>query len=270
MQGASRRSLAQLQDRLVAAPAVVDGELLSAQLLSVAALSGREAALRAALTDPGAEPPARAAIARRLLEARIGAEALAVVLDAVSATWSAPRDLVQALETLGFTSAFLSAERAGTLDTVEDELFRFGRTVVGELDLRAVLDDGRIDGDRKVAILRTLLSARVRPVTLSLLEYLARHDRSRRFLAGVEVLSVLAAQRRDELLAEVSVAAPMEAEQERRLAQSLGRIYRRTRVRLQVAVDPALLGGAVVKVGNDIIDGTVADRLDQARRRLAG
>jgi F-type H+-transporting ATPase subunit delta len=268
MQGSSRRSLASLEERLLSSGDDAAG--ISGDLLGVAALLRREGGLRAAATDPGAAPASRAALARSLFEGRIGAGAVDLVASALQAPWSTPRDLADALEILGAAAAFLGAERAGTLDAVEDELFRFGRTVQGQQELRAVLDDAQVDANRKVAILRSLLSERVQPVTLELLEHLLRNDRTRRFSTGIEQLSALAAQRRDEMLAEVVVAAPLEPEQERRLAEALGRVYRRPRIRLQMIVDPTVLGGAVVRVGNDVLNGSVAARLDQARRQLAG
>ena len=116
MQGTSRDSLAALREQL---PQRGADAALSGDLLAVAALLGRERSLLGALTDPGAAPGARAELADNLLRGRIGE----------SSRWSRGRDLADALETLGALAGFAAAERAGTLDSVEDELFRFGRTL---------------------------------------------------------------------------------------------------------------------------------------------
>lgn len=266
MHGASRPSLAALQEQL---SALTSPESVSSDLLGVTALIRREGGLRAALTDPGASPDSRAGLSARLLSGRITDPALELVGAAARSSWAQPRDLADALEILGSSAAFLAAERAGTLDTVEDELFRFGRTVIAEPELRGVLDDTRLDANRKVAILRTLLDGRAQPSTIALLEHLLRNDRGRRFTTGIEQLSALAAERREELVAEVTAAAPLEPEQQQRLTEAVARLYGHERVRLHVVIDPTVLGGVQVRVGAEVIDGTIAARLEQARRQLA-
>jgi F-type H+-transporting ATPase subunit delta len=123
--------------------------------------------------------------------------------------------------------------------------------------------------DQRLGVLRDLVRDRVRPLTLALLEHVLRSPRGRRVEEAVEELVSLAAERREEIVADVRVAAPMTADQERRLAAALGGVYGRA-VRLQVSVDPTLLGGVVVTVGDEVIDGSVVHRLEQARRALSG
>lgn len=270
MQGISRTSLQTLQEQLPERSAGKGATDLAADLLAVSGLLQREAALRAALTDPGADPAARAQLATGLLQNRVSASATLLVADAARLAWSGPRDLTEAMEILGASTAFLNAERNQTIDAVEDELFRFGRILSSQSELRSVLDDGSGDPDAKMAVLQSLLSGRVQPTTLALLEHVLRDRSARRFSTGLERLIALAAQRREEMVAEVEVAAPLEPEQERRLAALLGQIYSRSRVRLQVAVDPTLLGGVVVRVGTEVLDGSIAHRLHQARRQFAG
>ena len=87
--------------------------------------------------------------------------------------------------------------------------------------------------------------------------------------AVVDRLCDLAATQRERVVAEVRVAAPLDPEQEQRLGAALARLKGRT-VRLNVAVDPSVIGGVYVKVGDEVIDGTVASRLEQARRVVLG
>ncbi|MFM9134003.1 MAG: ATP synthase F1 subunit delta, partial [bacterium] len=91
----------------------------------------------------------------------------------------------------------------------------------------------------------------------------------RRIDAVVDDLADAAARQRQRIVAEVRVAQPLTEEQERRLAEALTRLKGR-RVRLNVAVDPDVLGGVHVTVGDEVIDGTVASRLEQARRAVLG
>lgn len=267
MQGTSRESLRQLREELQTRGADRESGAVTGELLSVAALLGRELSLRGALTDPGVPPDSRAGTVDTLFGSRLGEGALSVVRDAARLRWSRPRDLADALEVLGAQTAFTAAERDDTLDSVEDELFRFGRTVAAQSALRGALEDPAASADAKIALLRDLLGAKVSPTTLVLLEHVVRSPRGRRVTEAIDGLVTQAAERNQQIVAEVRVPVALAADQERRLVDALGRIYGR-QVQLQVAVDPQLLGGAVVTVGDEIIDGSVVYKLDSARRRL--
>ena len=114
---------------------------LTDDLFAVAGLLDRRPALRGALADGGTPEDDRAAIVDQLLSGRIGNESLEVVKEAVRLRWSSSLDLVDALEVVGAQAAFTASEAAGTLDRVEDELFRFGRILAAQPQLQTVLDD---------------------------------------------------------------------------------------------------------------------------------
>ena len=242
---------------------------LTDDLFAVAGLLDRRPALRGALADGGTPEDDRAAIVDRLLSGRIGNESLEVVKQAVRLRWSSSLDLVDALEIVGAQAAFTACEAAGTLDRVEDELFRFGRMLAAQPQLQTVLDDPGLPADRKLAVLDSLLEDRVDSATLLLLQHLVRTPRRRTLEDAVADLVELSAERRGRLLAEVTVAEPMTAEQEERLRGILARLYGRE-VEVQVGIDPTVLGGVRVLVGDEIIDGTVTRRLAEARQRLTG
>ena len=238
-------------------------------LYAVAALLDREPSLRRALTDPASSGSARQGLAERLLGGQLPAEPLAVFRDLVAARWARPEDLRQAVETVAATAAMRAAEVDGSLDDVEDELFRFARLLEREPALRAALTDPGLPDDRKAGLLRDLLGSRARPITTRLVELAVTRPRAGSLESALEDLSRLAAQRRSRFVAHVRVAAPLDRAQETRLAASLQRMYG-AQVQLQVAVDPAVLGGVEVRVGDEVLDGTVRHNLDAARRRLAG
>jgi F-type H+-transporting ATPase subunit delta len=270
MQGASRRSLAVLQEAFDARRDTgADSAVISRDLLAVAALLSREIGLRNALGDTGAEADGRSAIARQLFDGKLSADAFALLDEAVRARWSRSRDLVDALEAIGAQAAFTVAEREGRLDRIEDELFRFGRTIAASADLRNALARPDVPAKAKAALLQNLLAGKADPTTRTLLDHVVSAPRGRRIEDAVLELSELAAQRRGRIIADVRVAAALTADQHRRLTAALERIYRRD-VSLQVVVDPQVLGGAVVTVGDEVIDGTVLNRLEQARRQVAG
>nr|WP_231126531.1 F0F1 ATP synthase subunit delta [Motilibacter aurantiacus] len=261
----SRAALEQLREQLQGRLPGEDRATASRELLAVAALLGRETALRATLSDPSADADAKAGLVDALLGGRLGPVALDTTRAAARSRWSRAADLPDALEALGAEAAFAEAESAGTLDRVEEELFRFSRLVVGEAQLRRTLSGGTLPVEGRVALVRDLLGSRSTPTTTALLEHVVGSLRGRRIEEALDTLVELAAARRSEVVAEATVAAPLTAEQEARLTAVLARIYGRA-VRLQVEVDPSVLGGVVVRVGDEVVDGTVLHRLDQARR----
>jgi F-type H+-transporting ATPase subunit delta len=233
----------------------------------VVGLVGREHALRRALADPATPSEARGGLADRLFDGKIGRPALDVVSDMVKSRWSRAGDLLEGLESLARAAAFGVAEKDGSLDRVEDELFRFGRVLDREPELSRLLSDTATPVDKRVGLLRDVLVEKVTPVTATLLEQTVRNPRSRNLDVAAEELSELAAARRDRYVAHVRTPVRMTGEQEQRLTDSLTRLYGRP-ISLQVELDPDLLGGLVVRVGGELIDGSVAGRLAAARRAL--
>lgn len=141
MNGASRDALAAARERLDALTdsTSVDAAVLADELAAVTALLDREVSLRRVLTDPAQPGEAKADLARRLLGSQVSGPAADLVAGMVRSRWSQSRDLVDALEELANTADLTAAQKAGALDNVEDELFRFGRIVSSSTELRAAL-----------------------------------------------------------------------------------------------------------------------------------
>ena len=270
MDGVSRSSLraalARLEERVAGASAAGD---ISEGLYAVAGLLDREPSLRRAFTDPASSPGSRRGLAAALFGSQLPDLPVQTVQDLVASPWDSPADLREALETVAATAALAAAEGDGVLDDVEDELFRFARLLEREPELRAALTDPGLPVARKTALVEALLGGRARPATVRLVEVAVTRPRGRSLEAVLEELSRLAAARRHRLVAQVRVARPLEADQTARLAAAVGRLYGRE-VQLQVDVDPAVLGGVEVRVGDEVLDGTVSRRLQDVRRRLAG
>jgi F-type H+-transporting ATPase subunit delta len=266
MQGASRKSLSGLRDRLP-----TDGDLaqLSEQLYAVVTLLTSQGSLRRALADPAAADLAKVVVVDRLFESRLEPAALEVVREAARSRWSQPRDLLDSLEELAVDAALGAAEAAGQLDEVEDELFRFERILNAEPMLRTALTNRNLDDETKRGLLHTLLDGKVTDVTFVLLQRAVLEPRGRTIEHALRDLSALAAQRRDRLIAHVTSATDLTAEELTGLAEALGREFDGD-VRLQVVVDPSLIGGLTVRIGDELIDASVARQLEDARRKLTG
>ncbi|MEW2084151.1 F0F1 ATP synthase subunit delta [Streptomyces sp. NPDC005283] len=271
MNGASREALAAARESLDALTdnTSVDVAKLAEELAAVTALLHREVSLRRVLTDPAQSGEAKAELVGRLLSGQVDSEAVDLLAGMVRSRWSRSRDLVDAVEELAATADLTAAQRAGALDDVEDELFRFGRIVASSVELRAALTDRSAPASAKGGLVRGLLDGKANPVTERLVVRLVTQPRGRSLEAGLESLSKLAAARRDRMVAVVTSAVPLTDEQKQRLGARLSRIYGRE-MHLNLDVDPEVLGGVQVRVGDELIDGTIAARLDEAGRRIAG
>ncbi|EFF93092.1 MULTISPECIES: F0F1 ATP synthase subunit delta [unclassified Streptomyces] len=270
MNGASREALTSARERLDALTdsTSVDAARLADELASVTALLHREVGLRRVLTDPAQSGDAKAALVQRLLAGQVGEATVDVVSGTVRSRWSQSRDLVDALEELANLADLTTAQRRGALDEVEDELFRFGRIISSSTELRAALTDRAAGATAKAELLHRLLGGRANRITERLVTRLVTAPRGRSLEAGLESLSKLAADRRGRMVAVVTSAVPLSDTQKRRLGDALGKLYGR-QMHLNLDVDPELVGGVRVQVGDEIINGSLADRLDDAARRMA-
>jgi F-type H+-transporting ATPase subunit delta len=253
-------------------PRAATGEELLAladELFAVARLLEGQPSLRRALSDPAGKPDDRAGLAQRLLGSKLSEVAVDLVATLARQRWSRPLDLVEAAETLATEASLDAAEVRGELEGVEDELFRFGRIVAGDPDLSRVLSDRTAPAEGKTALLDRLVGRKVSPVTAQLLRNVLTGSGVITAENTIERLSEVASARRGRSVAHVTTAVPLTGAQEQRLTQLLGRLYGRA-IGLQVTVDPDVLGGLVIRVGDEVIDGSIAHRLEVAGRRFTG
>ncbi|GIU98683.1 MAG: hypothetical protein KatS3mg014_0299 [Actinomycetota bacterium] len=168
----------------------------------------------------------------------------------------------------GYAEALLAvAEAEGELDLVEDELYGFAKALETHGDLREALHDPTLPAERKKGLIRDLLGGRANPNTVNALLFLIDQGRARDLEAILEAFARAAAERRNRELAEVRSAVPLDAAQQARLAEALSRVTGKA-VEVKVVVDPRVIGGIVAKVGDEVFDGTVRTRLEEARERL--
>lgn len=268
MRGISRASLAELAERLAPLTGRSQAAVtLGNELLAVAGLLARQPALRRALGDPSRAAAARSDLATSVLSGKVSSDAVAVVAAVAAARWSAPGDLTDAIEQLGVTAIVAAAEEEGRLDDLEDELFRFGRIVASTPELRIALTNPFASADAKRELLASLLADKVTPEALRLITEAAVSPLGRSLDVSLEEYARLAARRRARLVAEVHVAVGLTDAQRARLAAALAAIYGH-QVHLNVVLDPRVTGGMTVRVGDELIDGSVATRLGGARRGL--
>jgi F-type H+-transporting ATPase subunit delta len=270
MRGASRASFAELREHLAAEniTSATVARRLADELFAVVGLLDSEHALRRALSDPGKPAAEKGAVTESLLRGKVTRRAEGLAVNAAQSRWATPGDMVDAIEQLAIEAMIIASESQDALDDLEDELFRFGRVVAGQPDLRAALTDPSLPNDRKQALLGALLDGKVTAVTLGLIGQMVTHPRGRPLSAALEMCADIAARRRQQLIAVVRAAVALSAAQRGRLAEALAGSYGH-RVHLNVIVDPSVVGGISVQIGDELIDGTAATRLAEVRRRLA-
>lgn len=269
MSGTVRENAAGLRARLDARRGDPGLPALPGDLFAAADLIGGDALLRSSLSDSGQPVEARVGTVRAIFDERLSPAAVDVLADVVAQRWSDPTTMLEAVEGLGAQAAFLLAEGEGRLDAVDDQLFGFSRAVSESADLQMAMTDPSVGPAVKASLVETLLEGRAAPQTTQVLAYAMSHLRGRRAGAVIEDLMDLAAEQRGRSVAEVRVSRPLDDAQATRLAAVLSRLHGR-QVRLNVAVDPDVIGGISVRLGSEVIDATVATRIEQARRALAG
>lgn len=269
----SRASLAEARERLEevisSAPPAADLDVLGGDLFSVVHLLDREHGLRRAVSDPSRAGDDKAQLARILLEGKISEAAVGLVADTVRLRWSRSSELSDGVQILAVTAEAARAEAAGRLDDLEDELFRFGRILQAEPELRSALSAPGLPDERKLAVLDALLEGKITPSALRLITELVQYPRGRSLESGLAEFGRVVAERRQRLVALVRTAVDLTDEQRARLAAALSAAYGHE-VHLNIELDPAVVGGMSVQVGDEVIDGTIAGRLDDVRRRLTG
>ncbi len=266
---------------------------LSADLVAVEHLFARNAELRAALTDSAVPGPARRAVLSELLEGRVSAPAQRLAGYAAGAVhgqevvgalaWVATRvrqtveQAATAEELLshrearqrvgGYAAAVFEDVATGELEEVEDELFRFARIVDATPALRTALSDRDLPAEVRRGVVDNLLSQKVRPATLRLADYAVTGGRPRDVVGTLDWLVEETARARGWRVARVRAGQEVDRDERAKLEATLSRLAG-SPVELQVTVDPRLLAGVDVEIGDLHLDGTARGRLERLREHM--
>ena len=243
-----------------------DGHKLGTDLFSLALSLDGAHSLRRALTEPAVPTEAKARLLHTLFDGKVAEATLEIAEVGIGQRWSRTRDFPDALEEASVTALAALAEDAGDLDDAEDNLFRFARLLEANAGLREALADRAVPLQGKRSLLKNLVGDTVDETTLTMLGQAAA-GRHRNMGAALGLYQRIAAAQRDRMIATVWVASPLSDEHRNRLAEALSQQHDR-KIHLNVVVDPDVLGGVRVSVGDEVLDSTVDARLKQAQRRL--
>jgi len=267
--GSSRKSLVTSRASLDAAVKGVDANTastLSSELFFVADVLGSSIAVRRALTDPSRDGNAKAAFISELFGKKIGALGLGLITELSSFRWSAPKDLVLVLEQLAIEAEASSANISGELDRVEDEIFTAAAAFAGSSELRKALTSNATNA--KATLVADILKG-ASDSTLRLVSQMVNAWRGRSIESAFADYQWALASRRNRVIALVRVAAPLSQAQQDRLASTLTSKVGQP-IRINIEIDPTVLGGVSVRFADEIVDGSVSNRLAGAARALAG
>jgi F-type H+-transporting ATPase subunit delta len=267
--GSSRKSLVASRALLDAAVKGADANsasAMSSELFFVAEVLSTNIAVRRALTDPSRDGKAKAAFISDLLGKKLGALALGLVTELSTLRWSSAKDLVLVVEQLAIEAEASAANIAGELDRVEDELFTAATAFAGSSELRKALTSDATNA--KATLVADILKG-ASGSTVKLVSQMVNAWRGRSIESAFADYQWALAARRNRVIALVRVATPLSQAQLDRLTTSLTSKVGQP-VRINIEIDPSVLGGVSVKFADEMVDGSVSNRLAGAARALAG
>ena len=261
MGAATRTSTASAVEALAAVTR--PAEQLGDELLAAARALASSHQLVSVLADPGVPMEQRVALVQRVFAAS-DAQTRGILSTLVSGRWSHPVDLVAGAEEVGYRALAVSTSGEG----LDSELFSVLRTVGSDGRLELALGGMSSPVEARLALVDTLLKD-ASPATRAILRHIVQLPRGRKPLEALRDVQAIVADARDRVVAVVQTATPLSAAQATALAARLEQGYGR-KISINQVVEPSLLGGVRITVGDDVIDGTVRARLDDLRLRLAG
>ena len=265
MGSTTREALAASRSALAALRGTID--LAAAEeLLATGRIIGDSAQLCSVLSDSSTDSGTKSAALKAVFGSSISTPVITLLNTVVSNRWSSEDDMLAAIEELGLRAV---ADTAIDGTNVEAELFAFGKAVSGSAELELAISSKLGDSNSKAALVDRLLAGKVSAQALTILRHLVRQPRGRRINALIRQSAAIVADQAGFAIATITTASPLAADQLSRLQASLSESYGR-RLKVNPVVDPELIGGVRVQVGDDIIDGSIASRLQELRLQLAG
>lgn len=249
--------------------ALTDSEFDAAtadELFFSARVLGSSGALRGAVTDSSVAVDARQRVVRAVFGGKVSAQTEKVLQTIAAQRWSRPDDILIALEELGIRVAAATADADAR---IEDELFAVQKTVESDAELELALRSKLADPAAKAALVDRLLSGKASAPTVGIVRQLVQQPLGRSIREALREAIRIVADEADQSVAVVTSAARLSQPQIDRLRAALSAKYGR-KVAVNLVIDPALLGGLRVQIGDDVIDSSVASRLNDLKLKLAG
>ena len=268
--GSSRQSLLSLRAALdsklkdLSHPAAIE---FAADLFTVLTVLSSSVGVRRALTDNSRDASSKAELISNLFGKNIGAPAQALIANAASLRWSSPAELADAIEQLAVEAEASAAEKNNELEKLEDQLFDFTRVLIANPDLRQALNTSADSDAGKVALLQAVVKGKYANSTINLLRRVVVLRRGRSIDSTLTTYSHYVSTRKDRLVAHIKSAIALSDAQRSKLVAALTKQMGKE-VHVNIEIDPKVLGGISIRYADDVIDGTVFNRLAEAGRAL--
>ncbi len=249
---------------------------LAKELFGILGTVDSSAGLRRALTDPSRSGDEKSALVKQLFGGKVSADAADIAGGLASLRWASARDIGDALETLAATVVIAVAENKSAvsasgisgLEELENDLFSFNQAVASNHEVQRALSEPQASGAAKNTLAERLVPGASEEAKV-LIGQAVSQPRGLKPTKLVARFADLAAKRQQRWIATVSVTRPLTETQFSRLQAGLNSLYGRE-LKVNLNVDPALIGGIRVQVGDEVLDASVISRLGQLHRQLAG
>lgn len=270
--GSSRASVAALRKNLVdlvEKQSASNTAQLTSDLFSILTVLSSSSGLRRALTDNSRDANSKAELISNLFGKKISDDAKKLFAQAASLRWSNPAEIADAIENLAVESASAAADKSGELEGVENQLFEFAQLLIANPEFRQALNSATDSDENKVLLLKSVISGKYLAATSALLQQAVSLRRGRSIDATISTYSHYVSSSRNRLVAHVKSAVELTDKQKTALVAALSKQMGK-QVHINVEVDPKVLGGISIRYLDDVIDGTIINRLAEASRALAG
>ena len=269
MAGVSTESLSKVEE-VLEAHASLQPLKLAGELFALVDVLDHNGTLRRAVTDSSRDAAARQGIVNSVFDGKISSQAMAVLTNAVAQRWSEDSDLADALERAAVLAVIASAQSRGgvdALDEVLNELLTFVRTVDSNAQAQEALSDHQASKEAKKKLAVALGGPATTAEGVLLLERIGSNPRGLHAARAADEFAEIIVKRQNRYIARVTSAINLSQAQLERLGRALNAVYGRE-LKLDVSVDPAVLGGLRVQVGDEVIDGTVETRMSDLARSI--
>jgi F-type H+-transporting ATPase subunit delta len=261
--GSSRQSLLSMRAALdsklkdLSHPAAIE---FAADLFTVLTVLSSSVGVRRALTDNSRDASSKAELISNLFGKNIGAPAQALIANAASLRWSSPAELADAIEQLAVEAEASAAEKNNELEKLEDQLFDFTRVLIANPDLRQALNTSADSDAGKVALLEAVVKSKYANSTINLLRRVVVLRRGRSIDSTLTTYSHYVSTRKDRLVAHIKSAIALSDAQRSKLVAALTKQMGKE-VHVNIEIDPKVLGGISIRYADEVIDGTMVNRL---------
>ena len=268
--GSSRVSVQTLRkslDEIVNKQSASDAAVFASDLFTILTVLSTSIGVRRALTDNARDVSAKAELISNLFGKNISSQAQALLASASALRWSNPGEIADAIENLAVQAESACADKNGELEKVESQLFDFAQVLRANPELRQALNTSADTDQNKVSLLEAIVVGKYLTSTINLLRRVVTLRRGRSIDATLAAYAHYVSTRKDQVVAHVKSAVELSDSQLAKLVATLSKQVGKD-VRINLEIDPKVLGGISIRYADDVIDGTVINRLAEAGRAL--